>query len=84
MEEPISTEETSPEEVVQDLNQLLAVEEKSAKIKLEMLNTYSVQEVSPESTVEDTKTFITERVSIIRVYLFCFVQYITVGPYRTV
>ena len=48
--------------MVKDLAQLLTVEEKSAKIKLDLLNTYSVQEVTTDTTPEETKTFIEERV----------------------
>ena len=60
--ESLDVQEATPEEVVKDLTQLLTTEETSAKIKLDLLNTYSVQEVTPETTAEETKTFIEERV----------------------
>ena len=49
---------------MKDLTQILSLEEKSAKIKLDLLNTYSVQEVTTTTTAEETKTFIEERVRI--------------------
>ena len=62
--EPLAVQEAAPEEVVKDLTQLLTIEEKSAKIKLDLLNTYTVQEVTTDTTAEETKTFIEERVRV--------------------
>ena len=60
--ESLAVQEAAPEEVAKDLTQLFTMEEKSAKIKLDLLNTYSVHEVTTDTTAEETKTFIEERV----------------------